>query len=186
MLLKGNYIEDIKNVSVLLNICELDLSENCLLEHSVLSPLSCLAALKWLNVENNPLSYHPHHRIYTASCLHINTVTVKFVLDRSLLSKAEQKLVGTIHSTHHPYTFETRSSFESSISESSALEVQERRVRDAMITDASVEVHVNPVATHSLTASIEHLETKRQIKEFAKSTEHPGCNNRPVLSYKTY
>lgn len=166
LVLKGNFIEDIKNVSVLLNLCELDLSDNCLLEQSVLSPLSCLAALKWLNIENNPLSYHPHHRIYTASCLHINTVTVKFVLDRSLLTKSEQKLVGTIHSTQHPYPSRTQPSFESISSESTPLEVDERRVRNAMITDASVEVHENPISTHSLTTSIEHLETKRQIKEY--------------------
>lgn len=161
--LKGNFIEDVKNVSVLSNLCELDLGDNCLLEHSVLSPLSCLAALKWLSIENNPLSYHPLHRMYSASCLHVNTITVRFVLDRCLLSKSEQKLVGTVHSMWNPS--QKRNSFDFDTSESTVVEVEGKRVRNATISDATVEADLNSAVTHSLTASVEHLETKRQIQE---------------------
>lgn len=151
---------------VLVNLCELDLSDNCLLEHNVLSPVSHLAALKWLNVEGNPLSYNPQHRAHTAIFLHKNTVTVKFLLDRILLTKSEQKLVGTAQSVRSTIQSQSQVAADIPIAEDIFVNVQRpRRVRNATITDASVEARLSPVSCPSLTTSLEHLETKRQIEE---------------------
>lgn len=86
LILRNNFIEDIRELTALVNLCELDLSHNCLLHHDALAPLAYLATLQWLCVEGNPLSFHPLHRSRTARYLHMNTATVRFMLDRSLLS----------------------------------------------------------------------------------------------------
>lgn len=159
LILKGNFIEDLKNLAFLSNLCELDLSDNCLLEHRALSPISYLAALKWLNLEGNPLSYHPQHRLKTISCLHINTNTVRFLLNGAIITKSEQRLVGTLHCAQITTTL--NSSIASVVNE------RPKRVRDATITEGDCgEERVSPVVSAcSLTTSLEHLETKRQIKE---------------------
>nr|XP_022910885.1 serine/threonine-protein kinase 11-interacting protein-like [Onthophagus taurus] len=97
LVLRCNFIEDIQSVSKLVNLTQLDLLENCLLEHNNLIPLSYLVALQWLNLTGNPLSYHPHHRINTVKYLHSNTSSVKFILDDDVLSSYEQQNVGSLH-----------------------------------------------------------------------------------------
>lgn len=51
-------------------LTELDLSYNCLMEHSVLWPLEKMSALLWVSLEGNPLSYHPKHRLLSVKHLH--------------------------------------------------------------------------------------------------------------------
>lgn len=167
LVLKSNFIEDLKNLAILANLCELDLGDNCLLEHKNLSPISYLAALKCLNLDGNPLSYHPQHRMKTISYLHINTNTVRFLLDGVIVTKSEQRLVGTLHCAQMGQQ-RFLASYNSIASDTSTLVSAERpkRVRDATITeDDPCEVKVSPASAYSLTTSIEHLETKRQIKE---------------------
>lgn len=171
LVLSNNFIEDIRELTVLLNLCELDLSNNCLLEHEALAPLTYLAALQWLNVDGNPLSFHPQHRSRTARFLHVNTGTVRFVLDRILLNKLEQKLVGTLHLIHNLQRSHM-SSFSSNISESTIVTVERpRRVRSATIISDN-----NPNSTlensfasvSSLITTGEHLETKHRIEQLRK------------------
>lgn len=167
LILKGNFIEDLKNLTFLVNLCELDLSDNCLLAHKALSPISYLAALKWLNLEGNPLSYHPQHRVKTISYLHINTNTVRFLLNGTIITKSEQRLVGTLHCIQMTQQ-RILASYNSIASDTSTIVASERprRIRDATISEAdSCEVKISPVCAYSLTTSMEHLETKRQIKE---------------------
>lgn len=94
LLLTSNFIEDISNVSYLESLIDLDLSENCLLDHSSLLHITALVALQQLNLKENPLACHPKHRQSTCRYLHKNTATVKFVLDEEPLSKVERALVG--------------------------------------------------------------------------------------------
>lgn len=167
LVLKGNFIEDLKNLAFLVNLCELDLSDNCLLEHKTLSPISYLAALKWLNLDGNPISYHPQHRIKSISYLHINTNTVRFLLNGTIITKSEQRLVGTLHCVQMSQQ-RLLASHNSIVSDTSTVVASERprRVRDATIAEANTcEVEISPISDYSLTTSIEHLETKRQIKE---------------------
>lgn len=67
------------------NLVTLDLSCNCLVDHQTLSPVAHLAALQWLNLEGNPLSFHPNHRNITAKYLHSNTRTVKVCIFNACL-----------------------------------------------------------------------------------------------------
>lgn len=154
--MKGNFIEDLKSLAFLANLTELDLSDNCLLEHKTLSPISYLAALKWLNLDGNPLSYHPQHRLKTISCLHINTNTVRFLLNGAIITKSEQRFVGTLHCAQMGQQ-RCLASYNSIASDWSNVGGGERsrRVRDATISegDGCEEVKVSPVA--SLTTSME-------------------------------
>ncbi|KAJ6649830.1 Serine/threonine-protein kinase 11-interacting protein [Pseudolycoriella hygida] len=95
LVLASNFIEEISGLSSLDALSELELSGNCILDHSSLLPLSSLMNLSILNLHGNPLSFHPNHRQITAKCLHKNTSTVKFVLDMQALSKIEKSLTGS-------------------------------------------------------------------------------------------
>lgn len=159
--LRGNFIDEIRNIYTLVNLCELDLRDNCLVDHNVLSPISNLATLKLLNLEGNPLSYHPQHRSHTAIFLHSNTTTVRFVLDRMLLTKSEQKLAGTFYAQNRTKSHIEPSSRSCAVTSDSTQD--SKRVRNATISEGGVPV--NPVDENLLTSSSDHLETKRQIKE---------------------
>jgi hypothetical protein len=51
-------------------LTELDLSYNCLMDHSVLWPLRKMSTLLWISLEGNPLSYHSKHRMLCIKYLH--------------------------------------------------------------------------------------------------------------------
>lgn len=98
LILTNNCIEDLSGISRLDALKELDLSDNCLLDHSNLLPISTLIALHYINLMGNPLYCHPKHRQATARYLHKNTTSVKFMLDASELTKSEKLLTGQYHS----------------------------------------------------------------------------------------
>ncbi|KAG7211247.1 hypothetical protein KM043_010559 [Ampulex compressa] len=93
LVLQNNYIENINGLEGLECITELDLSHNCLMEHSVLWPLERMSTLLWLLLEGNPLSYHPKHRLLCIKYLHPSLSNYKFVLDRCPLSRLERQLL---------------------------------------------------------------------------------------------
>ncbi|XP_015584680.1 serine/threonine-protein kinase 11-interacting protein isoform X4 [Cephus cinctus] len=93
LILKNNYIDNLNGLHGLECLTELDLSYNCLTEHSVLWPLETMSALLWVALDGNPLSYHPRHRILTIRRLHPSLSDRKFVLDNLPFSKSERQLV---------------------------------------------------------------------------------------------
>ncbi|KAK9692914.1 Leucine rich repeat [Popillia japonica] len=103
LLLRNNYIDDIKELSTLVNLCELDLSNNCLIEHNQLLAIKHNQLLAISNLENlqrlmlvgNPLSYHPKHRRKTVMYMHIKSPKA-FLLDNTYLSSLELRAIGTI------------------------------------------------------------------------------------------
>lgn len=72
-------IPNIAEVSRLDSLNDLDLSGNCILDHSMLMPISTLISLHYLNLQENPLACSLMHRQATARYLHKNTSTVKVI-----------------------------------------------------------------------------------------------------------
>lgn len=70
LILNDNFIEDVTGLARMDALVELDLSENFLLDHMNLLPLSTLASLMVLNLFGNPLSCHEKHR--SATCRFLN------------------------------------------------------------------------------------------------------------------
>lgn len=101
LIMESNFVEDVTDISCLDAIVVLDLRSNCLLEHSVLLPLTTLIALQDLNVSENPLACHPKHRQATARYLHRNTSTVKFILDGTPFTNYEKTLTG-VYENYRP------------------------------------------------------------------------------------
>ncbi|KAK9299456.1 hypothetical protein QLX08_007486 [Tetragonisca angustula] len=93
LVLKNNYIENLDGIQNLECLTELDLSHNCLMEHSVLWPLEKMSALLWVSLEGNPLSYHPKHRLLSIKHLHPALSDSKFVLDHSSFSRTEKQII---------------------------------------------------------------------------------------------
>ncbi|XP_043287960.1 serine/threonine-protein kinase 11-interacting protein isoform X2 [Venturia canescens] len=103
LVLRNNYIENLNGLQGLDCLAELDLSYNCLDDHSVLWPLETMSALLWVALEGNPLAYYKKHRLLTIKHLHSALSESKFVLDHEPLSKTEKMLVS------HNRTFMIRS-----------------------------------------------------------------------------
>lgn len=93
LVLKNNYIENLDGMQNLECLMELDLSYNCLMEHSILWPLEKMSALLWVSLEGNPLSYHPKHRLLSIKHLHPALSDSKFVLDHSSFSRIEKQII---------------------------------------------------------------------------------------------
>ncbi|XP_055302983.1 serine/threonine-protein kinase 11-interacting protein isoform X2 [Sitodiplosis mosellana] len=94
LILTNNFIEDLRGLPKLEALSELNLADNCILDHAALEPLGSLIALQQLQLHGNPIACHPHHREETCKYLHKNVASVKFVLDSEPLSKYEKNLVG--------------------------------------------------------------------------------------------
>lgn len=98
LILTNNFIENLSGLARLDALSELNLADNCILDHAALMPLSTLIALQYLHLHGNPISCHPAHREETAKCLHKNTASVKFILDLQPLSAHEKTLIGHFQS----------------------------------------------------------------------------------------
>lgn len=94
-IINDNLIEDVSGLVRLDALLELDLSGNCMLDHSMLLPLCTLNSLRYLNLAGNPLAFHPKHRSATCRYLSRNASTVKFQLDGERLSSHEKSLSGS-------------------------------------------------------------------------------------------
>ncbi|KZC15076.1 Serine/threonine-protein kinase 11-interacting protein, partial [Dufourea novaeangliae] len=93
LVLKSNYIENLSGLQNLEYLQELDLSFNCLMEHSTLWVLEKMSTLLWILLEGNPLSYHPKHRLVSIKYLRPRFSLSKFVLDHLPLSKSEKQVI---------------------------------------------------------------------------------------------
>ncbi|XP_034937673.1 serine/threonine-protein kinase 11-interacting protein isoform X2 [Chelonus insularis] len=92
LVLKNNYIDNLSGLQNL-ELAELDLSYNCLIDHSSLWPLETITSLLWLNLEGNPIFYHKKHRNLTLKHLYPSLAESKFVLDHQPLTKSEKIIV---------------------------------------------------------------------------------------------
>lgn len=93
--INANLLEDVSGIVRLDSLLELDISDNCLLDHSNLLPLCTLSSLRYLNLTGNPLSFHQKHRSATCRYLSKSAAEVQFQLDGAFLSKHEKKLAGS-------------------------------------------------------------------------------------------
>ncbi|XP_076624438.1 serine/threonine-protein kinase 11-interacting protein isoform X2 [Colletes latitarsis] len=93
LVLKNNYIEKLNGLQNLKCLTELDLSYNCLMEHSALWVLEKMSTLLCISLEGNPLSYHLKHRQLSIKYLHPSLKDSKFVLDHLPLSRSEKQII---------------------------------------------------------------------------------------------
>ncbi|XP_015116002.1 serine/threonine-protein kinase 11-interacting protein isoform X2 [Diachasma alloeum] len=191
LVLKNNYVETLSGLQGLDCLAELDLSFNCLADHSVLWPLETMTALLWVTLEGNPLSYHLRHRTLTIKHLNSSLAESKFVLDHSPLSKSEKLLLSenrlfTMRSVPSPCKEDLSNSFCCSVnSDSNTSEIitsqmtdslnsmersfvkrRRQNVMEAVIADdEKVEESLSESARERsyLETSMEHLETKKKI-----------------------
>lgn len=77
LVLTNNFIEDLKGLPKLEALSELNLADNCILDHAALEPLGSLIALQDLQLHGNPIACHPNHREETCKYLHKNVASVK-------------------------------------------------------------------------------------------------------------
>lgn len=114
LLINDNLIEDISGLVRLDALLELDLSGNCMLDHSLLLPLCTLNSLRYVNLFGNPLAFHPKHRSATCRYLSRNALSVHFQLDGERLSKHEKSMTGSYENYYpifgHRMTISTSSS----------------------------------------------------------------------------
>ncbi|XP_055859810.1 uncharacterized protein LOC106068855 [Biomphalaria glabrata] len=117
LILRGNNLDTITGIEVLVSLQDLDLGENYLNDHSYLVPLGALSRLKQLQLDGNPIFYHRLHRALTVSCLSWHAVNSEFELDRRKLTVSEinhfmpqkKPVVSSI-----PLTYESRTNLMSS------------------------------------------------------------------------
>ncbi|XP_072763614.1 serine/threonine-protein kinase 11-interacting protein isoform X2 [Anoplolepis gracilipes] len=190
LVLKNNYIDNLNGLQGLECLTELDLSFNCLTEHSVLWPLQKMPTLLWLSLEGNPLSYHPKHRLLSIKHLHPSLSDSKFVLDSLLLSKSEKAFVAEnrVFAIHANQSISLTSSMSTCVdtyefnesgsnqritssenSERSVLKSKKKpNMREAIIDEIDQEKGEfkklpDVVASTHLESSKDHLETKKRI-----------------------
>ncbi|XP_063906949.1 serine/threonine-protein kinase 11-interacting protein [Zophobas morio] len=172
LILKNNFIEDLAGLRTLTNLWVLDLSNNCLVEHKSLLTLSHLATLQWLNLQNNPLSWHPNHRNRTASYLHTNTASTHFVLNNAALTKSEKHLAGS----YHPHQARGGTFATDSVNLASD---KVRRVRHVVIEEENA---VRESRDERLpTGQRQYLETKRQIEDLHEKFGESWLNSQSGL-----
>ncbi|KAL3280341.1 hypothetical protein HHI36_017830 [Cryptolaemus montrouzieri] len=158
----NNFLDDISELKSLVNIFELDLSENCLIDHPVLVSLSHMATLQWLSLIGNPLSYHTRHIRKTCVYLHANIELQRFILDYKQLTSSDMKVVGTFHPLMQKSNSETLNSSRESVRQAISTE-KSKRVREVDIEDnKSVDKVLAPLPNSY--SSIDHLEVKNHIQ----------------------
>ncbi|CAG9822500.1 unnamed protein product [Phaedon cochleariae] len=188
LILNNNFIEDLAGLCTLSNISQLDIGHNCLLEHGSLFSLSHLVSLQWLNLQGNPISFHPQHRNLTSSYLNKNTSTVKFSLNGLALNKGEKNLTGSFHPmTQKMHILSTSNTSLDSSSES--FQEKPRRIRNVIIEDENVIKQLEPVHIHSI--STQHLEIKKQLEQLRREHgeswlyKHSGLIVQDVLGFES-
>ncbi|KAK9879338.1 hypothetical protein WA026_004189 [Henosepilachna vigintioctopunctata] len=157
----NNFLEDLSELETLVNISELDLSDNCLIDHTTLEAISHMATLQWLSLTGNPLSYHIKHSSRTCVYLHLNIEPQRFILDFKKLNNEDVKLIGSFH----PLLRKSNSgSLSSSIGSAKLLASTEKckRIREVEIEDFRSESKA-PQPMPSSFSSIDHLEVKNHI-----------------------
>eukprot|EP00092_Neocalanus_flemingeri_P010449 GFUD01011260.1.p1 GENE.GFUD01011260.1~~GFUD01011260.1.p1 ORF type:complete len:1434 (+),score=529.61 GFUD01011260.1:103-4404(+) len=90
-----NRLEQLSPLSDLAYLEQLDLSGNCLMHHDALAPISALSKLLQIDIQYNPLSTHPKHRILASSWFNPALASSVPILDTIALSRAELVMIGS-------------------------------------------------------------------------------------------
>nr|XP_023022369.1 serine/threonine-protein kinase 11-interacting protein [Leptinotarsa decemlineata] len=162
LIVNNNFIEELQGLTTIVNLLQLDLGQNCLLEHKSLLYISHLSSLQWLNLQGNPLSFHPQHRSLCCNYLNKNVSTLKFSLDSLELTKAEKSLTGSFYPITQSAQLSS-SSNNSCTSLTGSVREKPRRIRNVTIEDDNDVKDIAPVSTPS--SSLQHLELKRQVEQ---------------------
>ncbi|KAJ8934398.1 hypothetical protein NQ314_013439 [Rhamnusium bicolor] len=163
LVLNNNFIEDLTGLTALLHLVQLDLSQNCLLDHKMLLSISHLPCLQWLNLQGNPVSFHPHHRSITCNYLNKNSSTLKFVLDNVPLNKTEKTLTGSLYPIFQSCIQSASSNNSSDESTNGSIQERTRKIRNVTIEDDST-VKEEKMSIATPTVSSQHLEIKKQME----------------------
>ncbi|XP_076093432.1 uncharacterized protein LOC143064473 [Mytilus galloprovincialis] len=93
LVLRNNNLDNIEGIDDLNSLEELDLSENCLCDHSCLVGLAELNKLRMLSLQGNPLSFHDSHRPLTVQYISIASGNnLEFTLDGKKITATERLL----------------------------------------------------------------------------------------------
>ncbi|XP_044002674.1 serine/threonine-protein kinase 11-interacting protein isoform X2 [Aphidius gifuensis] len=157
LVLKNNFIDNLNGLEGLDCLAELDLSYNCLSEHSVLWPIEAMSSLQWISLEGNPLSYHQRHRILTMKYLHASLAESKFILDQSPLSKSEKLLV----SENRLYTIRSAAS-------PCRDNLSTTPLSTSMISDTTTASIETPVSISSMTTDVVINNTSKTMMKIKK------------------
>lgn len=189
LILSNNFVEDLTGLINLSTLLQLDLSQNCLMDHNSLMSIAHLPSLYFLNLQGNPVYFHPHHRNTTCQYLNKNTATLNFVLNNIPLNKAEKSFAGS----RHPITQSSLSSSNDSSLNSleNSVHERQRRVRNVTIREGHsvvAEPKKTPVSTPK--PSTVHLEMKKQVEQLRKEYgdtwlyRHSGVIFQDVLGFE--
>lgn len=189
LLLNNNFIEDLSGLFGLSTLTQLDLSQNCVTDHQTLLALSHLQTLYFLNLEGNPIHFHPHHRTVTSNYLNKNTAALKFILDNKPLTKSEKSLAGSLYPISQSSLESSHNSSRISIDPSERMKrVTTVEIQDG-VDDDSVRKKITPVSSPSRTKT-EHLDVKIAIEQLRKEhgetwlTQQSGKKFQEVLGFQ--
>ncbi|XP_078580309.1 serine/threonine-protein kinase 11-interacting protein-like isoform X2 [Branchiostoma floridae x Branchiostoma japonicum] len=176
LILKNNNLDNIEGVESFHKLHELDLSNNCLYDHSMLEPLGFLNFLHMLSLYGNPLSFHPAHRQQTARHLSPIVGMQELILDGKKLTREE---INLLPKRNHPgdqtevryasrvYTVESdMSELETSTSltwsKTPRSKKSGRKVRNVAISDTEGEVTSTENSRDNLDRTREEMEAMRE------------------------
>ncbi|XP_069121342.1 serine/threonine-protein kinase 11-interacting protein-like [Argopecten irradians] len=92
LILKNNNLDSLEGIDDLVCLEELDVSCNCLIDHSCLTVLTGLSKLNRLSLQGNPLSFHRSHRALTLQHVTATAARNSFILDGKAISPNERLL----------------------------------------------------------------------------------------------
>ncbi|XP_060084955.1 serine/threonine-protein kinase 11-interacting protein-like, partial [Ylistrum balloti] len=92
LILRNNNLDNLEGLEEFVCLEELDVSSNCLVDHSCLIVLSELSKLNRLSLQGNPLSFHRSHRSLTLQHVTANAARNTFTLDGKAISPTERLL----------------------------------------------------------------------------------------------
>ncbi|XP_066156521.1 serine/threonine-protein kinase 11-interacting protein [Euwallacea fornicatus] len=178
LLLNNNFIEDISSLSTVADLHQLDLTQNCLLDHNCLLSISQMPSLYSLDLRGNPISFHPIHRTLACNYLNKNTATLNVVLDNIPLTKIEKSLAGS-HSPISQTSLGSSGSFPLQNSLDNFLPKRQRKVvRTVTIQDTHdiqrLPNKVEPVIPSPRNTDKSHLDIKKKIEQGLQEGTQPS------------
>ncbi|XP_066248736.1 serine/threonine-protein kinase 11-interacting protein [Euwallacea similis] len=178
LLLNNNFIEDITSLSTLADLHQLDLTQNCLLDHKSLLSISQMPSLYSLDLRGNPISFHSIHRTLTCNYFNKNTATLNVVLDNIPLTKIEKSMAGS-HSPISQSSLGSSGSFPLQNSLDNSLPKRQRKVVRTVTIQDSHDIQrlpnkVEPVIPSPRNTDKSHLDIKKKIEQGLQEGTQPS------------